>query len=207
MLGKSIRLGILSIATLGVLSAPALAGRFDGGGTGGRNPDRDDDRGRRYERHDRDARSGDRHDDRGDGRGVGYVGIQIGGGTICPPPPRVIEERVWVPPVYRTVYDRVWIEPVTRTEYERVWVTDRYEWRDAVRCVNGRDIVVRDYVLVEPGHYVDQPRTVVVTPGRFEDRPRQELVCVGRWEVRTVAVAGAPRYEGSSARIDFRFPL
>src|SRR4051794_1806615 len=52
-----------------------------------------------------------RHDDhyRRAGGG-GFIGIDIGGGSycpppapICPPPPVCAEERVWVEPVYRTV--------------------------------------------------------------------------------------------------------
>jgi hypothetical protein len=157
---------------------------------------------RGYDRRDYGHHDEWRHDDH---RGGGYVGIQIGGGTVydrcpppapvCPPPPVCAEERVWVEPVYRTVTDRrwvepvyrtvcdkVWIEPVTRTEYTREWVPDRYEWRNIDHWANGKRYLSRESVLVEAAHWADVPHTVEITPGRYEDRPRQELVSAGHWE-------------------------
>jgi hypothetical protein len=209
---------LLAAAVIGVIPAAARADHRD--------RDRDDSR-----RGGEWRREVDRRDDRrrdSDRRDRGYFDIRIGGGsTYCPPPapicpPPICEERVWVAPVYRTVCDRrwvepvyrtvcdrVWIEPVTQTTCERAWVPDRYEWRNIDQWANGRHYTAREYVLVEPAHWADVPRTVVITPGRYEDRPRQELVCAGHWETRPVIVAApAPRrYEESHARIDLRIPF
>ena len=184
---------VLGAAVIGVVPTAALADHHD------------------YDRHDWGHDSGRhewRHDDHDRGRGGGFVGIEIGGGSydrcpppvaICPPPvcppPPVCEERVWVEPVYRTVCDRhwveavyrtvcdhVWIEPVTRTECERAWVPDRYEWRNIDHWANGRRYISREYLLVEAAHWADVPHEVVIVPGHYEDRPRQELVCGGHWE-------------------------
>src|SRR5688572_9881968 len=91
-----------------------------------------DDRGDRYRDAGRrsDFRGYDRHDDhrdRDDHRARPSIGISIGGHTggpvvDCPPPARVVHERVYVEPVYRTVAERKWVEPVYRTVTDRVWV-------------------------------------------------------------------------------------
>jgi hypothetical protein len=203
-------------ASLAALPPTALAGRFD------------THRGSDHREYRHDGRNDDRHHDHdghrdGDQRPRGHLDIHIGAGgppVICPPPPRVVEERVWVEsvcrivvdrvwaePVYRTVIDRVWIEPVVRTIPDRKWLPDRYECRDVVRYDRfGRRSTCREYVLVERGHFVDCPRDVIITPGRFEERPRQELisggrwdtverqelVCAGHWETRLVEAHAAP---------------
>jgi hypothetical protein len=95
---------------------------------------------------------------------------------------RTCTDRRWVEPVYRTVCDHVWREAVVNTVCDRVWVPDRYERRDVVRWAHGCRTLVREAVLVEPGHYDTVKHDVVVTPGHFEDVQRQELVCAGRWE-------------------------
>jgi hypothetical protein len=185
--------GILAAAAMAAIPATAFAGH-----DGFRGNDRGDYR---------------RYDGRGyHNGGGGFVGISIGGGSYCPPPPicapapvvvvpqtfcppQVCEERVWLDPVYRTVCDkhwcepvyrtvcdRVWIEPVTRTEYERQWIPDRFEWRNVDTYANGHRYVERQSVLVEAAHWGDVPHTVIITPGRYEDRPRQELVSAGHFE-------------------------
>jgi hypothetical protein len=93
-----------------------------------------------------------------------------------------VSERQWVPATYRTVSERVWVEPVVSNQCVRVLVPDRYEWRDVVHDDYAYRKVVRERVLVEPAHYVDQPQQVVVTPGHYEDVQRQQLVCDGHWE-------------------------
>ena len=168
---------------------------------------------------------GDRFRDYDHGGGRASIGFSIGTRTVSPPivdcapppPPRLVEERVyvepvyrtvtdrrWVEPVYRTVADRVWVAPVTRTIPDRKWIPDRYEWRDVASYDHyGRRRYSREYVLVERGHFIDCPREVEIAPGRWdtcgtrqelvaeghwEDCPRQELVSAGYWTTRTVAV-------------------
>jgi hypothetical protein len=218
-----------------IVAAPstALADRFD--------TRRDNDR--HDVRRDDDRRDGrrDRHHDHDDRRAGGHVGIRIGAlsppPVICPPPPRVVEERVWIDPVYRTVCDRVWVEPVYCTVIDRVWiepvvraipdrkwVPDRHEWREVVHYDrHGHRCTSREYVLVERAHFIDCTRDVILTPGRWEERPHQELVCAGRWEMvdrqelvspghwetRLVETCPrpAPAPRGSYARIDLRVPI
>jgi hypothetical protein len=189
---------------------------------------------------------GDRYRNYDHGRSGGAsVGITFGAASPAivdcdPAPPRLVEERVYVEPVYRTVVDRKWVEPVYRTVTDRVgvppvvqtipdhkWIPDRYEWRDVVTYDHyGRRRISREYVLVEPAHFIDAPRTVEIAPGRWddctprqelvsaghwEDCPRQELVSGGYWTTRTVAIAEpTPRpvpYESSHASISLRFPI
>jgi hypothetical protein len=167
---------------------------------------RDDDR--RRENYDRGERY--RRDDYR-GHSSGRVDIHIGGGSApyCAPPPRVVEETVWVEPVYRTVTDRVWVEPVVERIPDRTWVPDRHEWRDVVRYDrHGRRYCSREYVLVEPAHFVECTREVVVRPGRWETCTRQELVCAGHYETRPIVVAPPPPVRNDGfARIDLRFPI
>ena len=216
-----------------VLALPVTA-LADDNDHGGRH--RGYDRGERYRHYDR--RDHDDNDRRHGARPS--IGISIGshtGGIVRHEPPRVVEERVyvepvyrtvvdrkWVPPVYRTVTERVWVEPVVRTIPDRAWVPERFEWRDVVYHDHyGRRRVKQERVLVEPGHFVDCPRTVEIAPGRWDTCTRQELVCEGRWETcerqelvsagywttRQVVVQPppTPRYESSHARLDLRIPI
>jgi hypothetical protein len=163
--------GVLAMATMAAAPVTALAGHRDGGGW---------DRG---------------HDHSGGLR----IGVDLPPVVVQPPVDevycqpaqtqvwvepvyRTVSERQWVPATYRTVSDRVWVEPVVRNDCARVLVADRYEWRDVVHYEYGYRRVIRERVLVEPAHYVDQPQTAVVTPGHYEDVQRQELVCDGHWE-------------------------
>jgi len=196
---------------------------------------------RGYDRGDR-YRGDYRHYDDRPSVGIS-IGAHTGGPAIidCDPQPRIVQERVyvepvyrtvtdrrWVEPVYRTVSDRVWVPPVVRTIPDRKWVADRYEWRDVYYNDHyGRRCVRQERVLVEPGHFVDAPRTIEIAPGRWDDcAPRQELVCAGHWEnfdrqelvsggywtTRDVIVNAAPTprpayYESSHASINLRFPI
>lgn len=101
-------------------------------------------------------------------------------------------DRVWVEPVYRTDCDRVWVAAVYRTECDRVWVEPCYEMRDVVHYEWGHRRIVRERVIVSPGHYEDRPRQVLVSDGHWENVDRQVLVSAGHWEDRVVVVP-APR--------------
>jgi hypothetical protein len=102
------------------------------------------------------------------------------------PAPVVVDhvDRVWVEPVYRTVTERVWIDPVVENRDVRTWVPDRYEEQDVVVREHHRHYVVRENVLVEPGHEVIDHQQVVITPGHWEDVQRQEVVVPGHYEDR-----------------------
>jgi hypothetical protein len=112
------------------------------------------------------------------------------------PQPVVVDqcatERVWVEPVYQTVCDHVWVAPVTQDAVQRVWVEPTYEDRDVVVYARHGREVVREQVLVAPGHWEDQHTQVIVTPGHYEDVSRQVLVTPGHFEDRPVAVAVPP---------------
>jgi len=71
-------------------------------------------------------------------------------------------------PRYEDREVRVWVDPVYRTVYDRVWCPDRYEDRDVVEYFHGYRRVIRERVLVEPGHYQDVPRQELLTPGHWE---------------------------------------
>lgn len=184
-LGKVVKSCCLAAAVFAALPATAAVAEHRGY-----------DRGERY-RHD--SRDRGRDHDRDHGRpGIGIsLGARTDGPVIeCPPPPRVVHERVyvepvyrivterkWVEPVYRTVTDRVWVEPVVKQIADRKWVPDRYEWRDVVYHDHyGRRRCERQYVLVERGHFVDCTRTVEIATGHWDTCTRQELVCPGKWE-------------------------
>jgi hypothetical protein len=166
-LGRLFSRKLMIAAAAGAMLVPSLT--FAG--------DRD-----RYDRGDRyDYRRDDRHDD-----------FHFNFGFSSGPVYRDRVEQVWVAPVYRTVCDRVWCEPVVQDVRDRVWVDSVYEFRDVVRYERGRRVIVRERVLVSPGHYEDRHRQVVVTPGHWDNVERQELVTPGHWEPRTrrVPVAG-----------------
>ena len=176
----------------------------------------------------------DNRNDRRDDHGGGRIDIHLGGPTWDRPPVieertaqvwvepvyRTVSERVWVPAEYRTVTDRVWREPVVQRVRQNVWVPDRYEDRDIGRWEHGRRVIVRERVLVAPGHYELRNCDVVVVPGHYEDITRQELVCdghwamvnreelicPGHWETRVERVAVGPRHD-DSARIDLKIPI
>jgi hypothetical protein len=176
---------IFATAVAAALPTSAMAGRYG------------DDRSRDRDRDVRDYRDSDRHD-------RGRVDVDFRRDSA--PAPSCETTEVWVEPVYRTVYERVWVEAVVRRDCERVWVPDRYEVRDVVRREGRHDVIRREQVLVERGHYADVARDVVVTPGHFADVPRQELVCAGHFErVERVAVAPPRREEG--LRFDLRLPF
>ena len=214
------RVGLAVIIAAAAFAAPttALADRDD------HRPDR--------------ARYEDRRDDRNrnwhDGGGRFDINVRTAPRfearpiVVAPPQPQVwvapvyrtVTENVWVEPTYRTVTDRVWREPVVQRTTQRVLVPDRYDWANVPhRDAYGRTYTVREWALVEPEHYVDQPQDVVVAPGHWEDVPRQELVCAGHYEPVTrqelvaaghwescapVAVVPAPRHDRDEARLDVR---
>ena len=99
--------------------------------------------------------------------------------------PRHRERRVryWVEPVYQTVTERVWIEPVHETVYEDVYVPARYEVREIVKRRHGRKVVIRERVLIEPGHHERVPRRVCVSEGHWENVEKRVCVSEGRWNV------------------------
>src|SRR5687768_9998689 len=215
------RTGIGLLALAAIAAAPAVS--FAG--------DRDDDRGRRYDRRDRDDHRED-HDRRDTSFRVD-VAIRSGSGERTPPPPRVYEGRVWVGPVcrtvcdplwipatYRTVTERVWVKPVVECVTDTVWIPDRYETRTVVCYERGRRVVRHERVLVELGHYDTRRREVVVSTGHWEERTREEMVCAGRWETverrelvtpghwETRQIACAPPPEPKyGTRVDLRVPL
>jgi hypothetical protein len=125
----------------------------------------------------------DHHDDHVDVRGG--IGLNLNFGNP------VVEERttqVWVEPAYHTVTDRVWCPPVTQNVTQRIWITDGFETRDVIRYERGRRIIVRENVLVTPGHYEDRVAQVEVTPGHYEDVQRQECVTPGHYETRVAEI-------------------
>jgi hypothetical protein len=134
------------------------------------------------------------------GHGDVLVNVDLGHDHCAPPPPvvepvvvePVTTERVWVDPVYQTVTDRVWVAPVTQDTVQRVWVDATYENRDVVIYTRHGREVVREQVLITPGHWEDQHTQVIVTPGYWENVDRQVLVTPGHYEDRPVAVAVAP---------------
>lgn len=114
--------------------------------------------------------------------------------------------QVWVAPVYQTVTQRVWVPEMIQTVTDRTWVPDRYDWREIEHGEGWRHWVTRDYVLVEPGHYVDVPRQTIM-PAHYEDQAQQILVTPGHWETRMERIAMAPPPGGTQAHIDLRFPI
>lgn len=178
-----------AIAVAAIAAMPAVAGATSHA-RDYRGPDRGWSRG-----HDRDDDDRRDHDRRSGGTMVDVSIHTRTGPPACVPPAqphvqrvwvepvyRTVTEQQWIPPVYRTVTDRVWREPVVQTVVDRVWVPDRCGWRETVQCGPWGRRVVREWVVIEPGHYVEQPRQVVVAPGHYEDVQRQELVCDGRWQ-------------------------
>jgi hypothetical protein len=119
---------------------------------------------------------------------------------------RTVCDRVWVAPEYRTVCDRVWREPVTQDVCERVWVEPCYETRERVWFDrHGARHCDRERVLVSPGHWQEQHRTVVVSAGHWEDVSRQELVCDGHWQnVERQEVVTPGHWEEHYAQVDAR---
>lgn len=114
-------------------------------------------------------------------------------------------DHVWVAPTYRTVTDRVWCPPVTQNVTQRVWIPDRFEGRDVVRYEHGRRCIVRENVLVAPGHYEDRVTQVEVTPGHYDEAQHQELVCAGHYEDVQRQVLVAPgHFETRVAEIEHR---
>jgi len=172
----SILVAALAAMTIPVSAAPSLAANWY---------DHDDDRGRRYEHNDSHDRS---HSD---------VHIDLNLGQRPPiyrervmrvwvePVYRTVTERVWVDPVYRTESDRVWVDEVTRDDCDRLWIPDRWQEREVVHGWGHGRYITRERVLVERGHYEDQPHRVVVVPGHWESTERRVLVCDGHWETVT----------------------
>jgi hypothetical protein len=113
-----------------------------------------------------------------------YVNAPPARPEVAPPPPeeRPGLVRVWVEPVYRTVVvRRVWVDGGTRVVYDRVWVPPRYEYRDVVTWEGGRQVIRRELVVVEQGHYETRAHEVF-TPGHWEDVTERVLVAPGHWE-------------------------
>lgn len=151
MTNRSGLFGAMSMVILATaFAAPAFAGEKD--------------RGQRY---------------RGGGHERGELRIDFdyraGRAQLCDPP--IIRERC-VEPEYRVVVDRVWHEPVVRTECETVWVPDRYECHERVYFRCGQRVVVREQVLVEPGHFQMIERQVVVREGYWEEIERFGRIAV-----------------------------
>jgi hypothetical protein len=64
-----------------------------------------------------------------------------------------------------------------------------YEQRD-IRVWDGyHHRIVRENVVVCPGHFEEQHHPLVVSEGHWDTVARQELVTPGHWEYRTPVVA------------------
>ena len=69
----------------------------------------------------------------------------------------------WVDPAYARppiveqprmiIIERIWVPSITQRIAERVWMPDRYEDRWVMHCVGDHMLLVRERVLVEPGHW------------------------------------------------------
>ncbi|MGC4032628.1 MAG: hypothetical protein QM754_13025 [Tepidisphaeraceae bacterium] len=118
------------------------------------------------------------------------VDIRVGSPPPPPCPPSTgavvygsTTEQVWVPEVRQTVVQNVWHEPVTEDRVSQVWVPDRYEPRDVtVKDQNGNWIVVKQQVVVEPGHYQDIHTPVIIRAGYWGPEAQSVVVSPGHWE-------------------------
>lgn len=105
--------------------------------------------------------------------------------------------RVWVAPVYNTVTENTWHEPVTQDSVSTQWVPDEWALQDVRRVDQfGRRIIVREQVLVVPGHMQDIHTPVVVQAGYWAPEAKTVLVRDGYWQTveapPVVYVAPAP---------------
>jgi len=108
-----------------------------------------------------------------------------------PIPPWPGDGWVWIAPTYRTVYERVYQEGHYQLTHERIWVPEQCGWRTICVWESGQWVERKEWVVITPGYWSNQPRQIWV-PGGWTMRARTIEVSPGRWEWRGPGIEPGP---------------